>query len=84
MVKGLGRKTLPIAFNIVYKAFQLNKRGKPDLTNTALRIKKKTGIEVSPAFVLLRLRKEAVDRGITYDELVAQLVTKGKTKRGIK
>jgi len=81
VIQGLGRKTLPVGFNIVYKAFQLNKKGKPDLTNTALMIKEETGIKVSPAFVLLRLRKEAVVRGITYDELVTQLVTKGKIKK---
>ena len=63
VLNGLGRKTLPIAFKIVYKALRYNLKGKPDLTNTALEVKRRTGINVSPAFVLMRLRKEAIAKG---------------------
>lgn len=72
-VSGLGRKSLPITFNNVSKALQLNNQGRPDLTNTALAIEEKTGIKVSPAFVLMRLRKEASARGIKYDKLVTKI-----------
>jgi len=78
VVNGIGRRRLPIAFNIVSKAFQLNRKGKPALTKMAMGITRETGIKVSPAFVLFRLREEAVDRGLTYDGLVAQIMTKGK------
>jgi len=73
VVKGLGRKRTPINFNIVSKALQLNEKGKPALTKMALAISKEKGIDVSPALILLRLREEAVKRGLTFDELVAKM-----------
>ena len=80
VVKGIGRKAYPIAFKIVYKALRLNSKGNPDLTNTALRVERETGIKISPAFVLQRLRKEAAKKNMTYDELMAQIMTKGKRR----
>jgi hypothetical protein len=81
-VKGLGRKRTAINFNIVSKAFQLNEKGKPALTKMALAINREKGVNISPALVLLRLREEASKRGITFDELIAQIMTKGKRRKG--
>ena len=82
MIKGIGRKPLPIPTNIVSSALQYHLRGrlvgKPHYLNTSKEIYRLLGVKVSGGFVQWRLQKEARDKGITYDELLAQLMTKGK------
>jgi len=54
--------------------------GQPHFSNTANEIYRLFGVEVSPGFVQLRLQREARDRGISYDELLSQIMPKGKAK----
>ena len=81
-MRGLGRKRLPILFNNVSKALQWHsrgyRRGQPHFLNTAKKIFELYGIEVTAGFVQLRLQEEAANRGISYDELIGQIMTKGK------
>jgi len=81
-VEGLGRKKAPITFINVSKALQWHldgyREGKPHLINTAKEIYTIFGIKVTPGFVLLRLRKEASRRKISYDELSNSLREKGE------
>lgn len=82
VVKGIGRKRSPIHFNNVCKHLRWHSRGrlagKPHFLNTSKEIYRLLGVKVSAGFVQLRLQREASDRGITYDELLAQISPKGK------
>lgn len=82
VMRGLGRKRLPIPFNNISNVLQWHSRGfwrgKPHFLNTAKKILELYDIEVTAGFVQLRLQEEAAQQGKTYDELIGQIMTKGK------
>lgn len=72
-VSGLGRKTKAVTFNNVCKALQTDSSGHPRFSETARKIGEIFGIFVSPAFVYMRLKREAECRGLTMVELAKEV-----------
>lgn len=73
-----GRKNYAIPFTMVCKGLRWHSKGGIHLTNTAIEIKRLTGITVTPAFVSMRIRREAASKLMTTEELLAKYVPKGK------
>lgn len=70
----LGRKSRDITFTNVCKALQIASRGKPDYTDSAKVLEKLTGEKVSPAFIWMRVKREADKRGISRQSLLEEIL----------
>jgi len=75
----LGRKRFNINFKNVCKALQgcLRKDGRPNYSAAAKWLELEAGKEVSPAFVWMRVSREAEARGVSREELLRKVLKAG-------
>lgn len=71
----MGRKPYDIPFTIVCNALKVSSKGKPCYKKAALALEKKTGVRVSPAFVWMRVEREAKARGVSREELLKEILS---------
>ena len=74
----VGRKSYDIPFTIICNALEVSSKGKPCYKKAALALKEKTGVRVSPAFVWMRVKREAEARQISREELLREVLESGE------
>ncbi|MFC1938083.1 recombinase family protein [Chloroflexota bacterium] len=68
----IGRKRLNFPFTNICKALWDNQR---NYSKTARQLQEETGIKrLSPAFVFMRVKREAEERGMTMEELLVEII----------
>ena len=81
VIRRVGRKPKNVSFNKVCKALRncLREDGSPNYSAAARELLATAKVDVSPAFIFMRVKREAHARGVPVKDLLMSITNRPKT-----